>query len=136
MGWISECGVAVVVHNKPGCGTSPGNWRTQSFADRAAEALVAVKVLRGWRGVDRDRIGLFGRSQGSWVSLLTASTAPDRIDRVVTVGGPGVSTAEQERMRIDSWLRRDGVDGEDHAEGWRGWTNAPGDSAPVYRLTS
>jgi pimeloyl-ACP methyl ester carboxylesterase len=115
--WISECGVAVLVHDKPGCGRSSGDWRTQSFVDRAAEALAAVEVLRGWRGVDRNRIGLFGRSQGGWVSLLAASMAPEGIDRLVTVSGPGVSMAEQERMRIDSWLRRDGVDGEDHAEG-------------------
>ncbi|WP_027945875.1 alpha/beta hydrolase family protein [Amycolatopsis taiwanensis] len=115
--WISECGVAVLVHDKPGCGQSPGDWRTQSFADRAAEALAAVEVLRGWRGVDRHRIGLIGWSQGGWVSLLAARTAPEAIDRVVTISGPGVSMAEQERMRIDSWLRRDGVDGEDHAEG-------------------
>lgn len=115
--WISECGTAVLVHDKPGCGKSPGDWRTQSFSDRAAEALAAVEVLRGWRGVDRDRIGLIGWSQGGWVSLLAARTAPEAVDRVVTISGPGVSMAEQERMRIDSWLRRDGVDGKDHAEG-------------------
>ncbi|WP_199444059.1 alpha/beta hydrolase family protein [Umezawaea beigongshangensis] len=115
--WISECGAAALVHDKPGCGKSPGDWRTQSFADRAGEALAAVEVLRGWRGVDRHRIGLIGWSQGGWVSLLAARTSPEAIDRVVTISGPGVSMAEQERMRIDSWLRRDGVDGEDHAEG-------------------
>ncbi|MEU4744383.1 alpha/beta hydrolase, partial [Actinosynnema sp. NPDC023658] len=116
-GWISGCGVAVLVHDKPGCGTSPGDWRTQSFADRAAEALAAVEVLRGWRGVDPDRIGLIGWSQGGWVSLLAARTAPEAVDRVVTISGPGVSMAEQDRMRIDSWLRRDGVHGADHAQG-------------------
>ncbi|WP_167336190.1 alpha/beta hydrolase family protein [Amycolatopsis alba] len=115
--WISECGVAVLVHDKPGCGQSPGDWRTQSFADRATEALAAAEVLRGFHGVDRDRIGLLGLSQGGWVSLLAAETAPEAIDRVVTISGPGVSMAEQERMRIASWLHRDGVTAEDHAEG-------------------
>lgn len=115
--WISGCGVAVLAHDKPGCGTSPGDWRTQSFADRAAEALAAVEVLRKWPGVDPRGIGLIGWSQGGWVSLLAASTAPAAVERVVTISGPGVSMAEQERMRIDSWLRRDGVGGEDRAEG-------------------
>jgi uncharacterized protein len=114
---VSECGAAVLVHDKPGCGKSPGDWRTQSFADRATEALAAVEVLRGWHGVDRHRIGLIGWSQGGWVSLLAASTSPEAIDRVVTISGPGVSMAEQERMRIDNWLRRGGVNGKDHAEG-------------------
>ncbi|MFS8097076.1 alpha/beta hydrolase [Lentzea alba] len=112
---ISGCGVAVLAHDKPDCGKSPGDWRTQSFADRAAESLAAVEVLRGWPGVDRDRVGLIGWSQGGWVSLLAAATA--QVDRVVTISGPGVTMAAQERMRVDSWLRRDGVGGADHAEG-------------------
>jgi len=115
--WISECGAAVLVHDKPGCGPSPGDWRTQSFADRAAEALAAADVLREFPGVGRDRVGLLGLSQGGWVSLLAAKTAPEAIDRVVTISGPGVSMAEQERMRISSRLRRAGVTAEDHAEG-------------------
>lgn len=114
---VGGCGVAVLAHDKPGCGKSPGDWRTQSFADRAAEALAAVEVLRGWPGVDRSRIGLIGWSQGGWVSLLAASTAPEAVERVVTISGPGVTMAEQERMRVGSWLRRDGLGGADHAEG-------------------
>jgi pimeloyl-ACP methyl ester carboxylesterase len=114
--WVGGCGVAVLVHDKPGCGRSPGDWRDQSFADRAAESLAAAEVLRGWPGVDPDRVGLIGWSQGGWVSLLAARTGPDLVDRVVTISGPGVSMAEQERVRIDRWLRLGGVVGGDHAE--------------------
>ncbi|GAA0222244.1 hypothetical protein GCM10010492_20510 [Saccharothrix mutabilis subsp. mutabilis] len=96
--WIGGCGAAVLWHDKPGCGTSPGNWRDQSLTDRAAEALAAAEVLRGRPGVDPDRVGLIGWSQGGWVSLLAAATGP--VDHVVTVSGPGVSMAAQERWRI------------------------------------
>jgi len=114
--WISGCGAAVLVHDKPGCGNSPGNWRDQSLADRAVEALAAVEVLSAVPGVDPQRIGLIGWSQGGWVSLLAARRASEAVDRVVTIGGPGVSMAEQERVRIDNWLRRDGLDDLDRAQ--------------------
>ncbi|MFI9813434.1 alpha/beta hydrolase family protein [Saccharothrix variisporea] len=104
---ISGCGAAVLWHDKPGCGTSPGNWRDQSLADRAAEALAAVDVLRGRPGVDPDRVGLIGWSQGGWVSLLAAATAP--VAHVVTVSGPGVSMAAQERWRIQRSVEAAGL---------------------------
>ncbi|MBB5953508.1 hypothetical protein FHS29_000078 [Saccharothrix tamanrassetensis] len=109
--WISSCGAAVLWHDKPGSGPSPGNWRHQSPADRADEALAAVDVLRSWPGVDPERIGLIGWSQGGWVSLLAAATG--RVDHVVTVSGPGMSMAEQERWRIERSLVLDGVPTED-----------------------
>ncbi|WP_433274081.1 alpha/beta hydrolase family protein [Actinosynnema sp. CS-041913] len=105
--WISACGAAVLWHDKPGCGPSPGNWRDQSLADRAAEALAAVEVLRGWPGVDPARVGVIGWSQGGWVSLLAATTGG--VDHVVTVSGPGMSMARQERWRIERSLVLAGV---------------------------
>jgi pimeloyl-ACP methyl ester carboxylesterase len=111
--WIGDCGAVVLAHDKPGCGESPGDWRAQSFADRAAEALAAVEVLRGSAHVDSDRIGLIGWSQGGWVSLLAAHTSPDTVHQVVTISGPGVSMAEQERVRIGNALRAAGIDDHD-----------------------
>jgi pimeloyl-ACP methyl ester carboxylesterase len=97
---IADCGAVVLAHDKPGCGESPGDWREQTFADRAAETLAAAEVLRGQPGVDRRRVGLLGISQGGWVAYLAASLAPERISQIVSVSGPGVSPVEQERYRI------------------------------------
>ncbi|MEU4803834.1 alpha/beta hydrolase [Actinosynnema sp. NPDC023587] len=105
--WLTSCGAAVLWHDKPGCGPSPGNWRDQSLADRAAEALAAARVLRGFPGVDPARVGLVGWSQGGWVSLLAATTGA--VGHVVTVSGPGTSMAAQERWRIARSLEPDGV---------------------------
>lgn len=99
---VTACGAVALSHDKPGCGGSPGNWLDQSFHDRARETLAAVEVLRSQPGVDSDRVGLVGVSQGGWVSYIAASLAPDALEQIVTVSGPGVSPAEQERFRLET----------------------------------
>jgi pimeloyl-ACP methyl ester carboxylesterase len=97
---IAGCGAVVLAHDKPGCGGSPGDWREQTFENRAVETLAAVEVLREQPGVDPGRVGMLGISQGGWVAYLAASLAPERISQLVSVAGPGVSAVEQERFRI------------------------------------
>jgi uncharacterized protein len=104
---IAGCGAVVLAHDKPGCGGSPGDWRDQSMTDRARESLAAVEVLRQVPGVDPDRVGLLGISQGGWVSYLAASLAPDAVSQVVAISGPGVSVAAQERYRIENAVAGD-----------------------------
>lgn len=102
--WLAERGIATLRHDKPGCGGSPGDWREQSYADRAAEALDALTVLRAETGVER--AGLIGYSQGGWISLIAATSRPQAVDLVITVSGPAVGVAEQERVRTERSLRR------------------------------
>jgi len=103
-GWLAERGIATLCHDKPGCGGSPGDWRAQTFADRAAEAVAALAALRKHAGVER--AGLIGYSQGGWVCLLAAVTVPDQVDYVVTLGGPFVGMEEQERTLLARVMRR------------------------------
>jgi len=110
---VVECGAVAISHDKPGCGGSPGDWREQSLHDRALESLAAAEVLRKQPGVDPDRVGLLGVSQGGWVSYLAASLAPEAIRHIVSVSGPGVTPAEQERYRIGI-----AVDGDREAMAW------------------
>ena len=110
---LADCGAVVLAHDKPGRGGSPGDWRDQSFADRAAESLAAVEALRMQPGVDPNRVGLLGVSQGGWVAYLAAALAPEAIHQVVTISGPGVTVAEQERYRISN-----AVDGDPDAMAW------------------
>lgn len=97
---IASCGAVVLAHDKPGCGGAPGDWREQTFEDRALETLAAAEVLREQPGVDPGRVGLLGISQGGWVAYLAASIAPETISQLVSVAGPGVSAVEQERFRL------------------------------------
>jgi len=116
--WIADCGAVVLRHDKPGCGGSPGDWRDQSFDDRADESLSAARVLRSVP--DTTSVGLCGISQGGWVALLAGARDPDAVDFVVSISGPGVTPAKQERTRIARDLERQGIGGpaRDEALAW------------------
>jgi len=97
-------GAVVLAHDKPGCGGSPGHWTSQSLTDRAHETLAAVRVLRAHPAVAYRPVGLFGMSQGGWVSLLAASLRTEPVDFIVSVSGPGVGPAAQDRVRLEREL--------------------------------
>lgn len=106
---FARCGAIVLTHDKPGCGGSPGDWTQQSFADRASESVAALHVLHEHPAVTGNPTGLLGISQGGWVSLLAAATAPTHVDFVVSVSGPGVTPHVQDRVRIERDLRAAGL---------------------------
>lgn len=113
--WIGDAGSVVLRHDKPGCGGSPGHWTEQTLEDRARESLAAAAVLRAHPATAGQPVGLYGVSQGGWVALLAAALAPESVDFVVCHSGPGTSPAEQERDRLENWLRAEGHEGRDLA---------------------
>ncbi len=104
---LVDFGVAVLSHDKPGCGGSPGSWLDQTFEDRAHETLAAVDLLRSQSGVDPVRVGLLGASQGGWISMIAASLAPDAVSHIVSISGGGVSVIAQERYRLSNAVGAD-----------------------------
>jgi pimeloyl-ACP methyl ester carboxylesterase len=67
-------------------------------------------VLRAHPATAGQPVGLYGISQGGWVSLLAATMAPEAVDFVVCHSGPSTTPAQQERARLEAWLRADGHD--------------------------
>jgi uncharacterized protein len=92
--YFARQGIAALCYDKPGTGSSTGNWKVQSFYDRAEEALVAVRLLQSRKDVQRDRVGLWGQSQGGWIVPLAASLSKE-VAFVIPVAGPGVKPMEQ-----------------------------------------
>jgi len=115
-GRFLDCEAVVLTYDKPGCGGSPGDWLSQTFLDRAHESLSALRVLRAHPAVAGQSVGLLGFSQGGWVSLLAASLDEQLVDFVVSISGPGIGPAEQDRYRIERELREQEVDDENIAE--------------------
>lgn len=108
--WLTDAGAAVLRHDKPGCGGSPGHWTDQTLEDRAEETLAAVRVLRAHPATAGRPVGLYGISQGGWVALLAAALEPDQVDFVICHSGPGTTPAQQERHRLEEWVRAEGHD--------------------------
>jgi dienelactone hydrolase len=69
---LARRGVAVLLPDKRGSGDSGGDWLSADFEDLAADARAALDVLRAVQGVDAQRVGFVGLSQGGWVAPLAA----------------------------------------------------------------
>jgi pimeloyl-ACP methyl ester carboxylesterase len=109
---LAAAGFASLAYDKPGSGASTGDWTRQSIADRAEEAVAAVRALRSRGGVLPDAVALIGGSQGGWVAQL-APSLDTTIAAVVSVSGPGVSVQAQEEYRLSHQLPAEGFTGTD-----------------------
>ena len=89
---LAAAGVAVIVYDKR---TRGYNGLRRDFAVLAEDALRAADVLRSAPGVDPDRVGLMGWSEGGWVVIEAARRAPQRTAFVGLVSAPVVSPAQQ-----------------------------------------
>ncbi len=102
--YFVQHGIAVLCYDKPGVGASSGNWKHQHASDRATEALAARRMLQAQPRINASAVGLWGISQGGWVVPLAASLSPD-VAFIISVSGPGVSPAEQDRYGIEHLSR-------------------------------
>lgn len=102
-------GLAVLLTDKRGSGSSGGDWQTVGFDDLAGDALAGVELLRGRREVDPGRVGLVGLSQGGWIAPLAAARSRE-VAFVVDVSGAAVSYAEQSFFEMANTARQAGLD--------------------------
>lgn len=100
-------GIAVLIHDKRGTGSSTGNWARATFDDLADDALAGVKFLKGRPEINHAQIGLQGTSLGGWVAPLAASRSSD-IAFVIVESAPALTPLEHEKLRVRSQLRADG----------------------------
>jgi pimeloyl-ACP methyl ester carboxylesterase len=114
-GHFARHGFACLAWDKPGVGQSTGDCNAQTFRDRADEALAAVRFLGGRAEVSKDRVGLWGHSQGGAVAPLAASLSGE-VAFLIEVGGSQVVAWQQDIYRIEAELRADGYPEEDIRE--------------------
>jgi uncharacterized protein len=103
-------GYAVLSYDKPGVGDSGGDWLRQTFEDRAAETVDAVRFLAAHPAVDSARVGLWGISQGGWIGPLAAALAPGEIGFLVVVSASAMSPCQQYEHQLRIEMTRDGFD--------------------------
>jgi len=100
-------GFACLSWDRPGVGASTGDFEAQSFPDRADEVLAAVAFLRGRTDIRRDRVGVWGFSQGAIVAPLAAAQSDD-VAFVIAVSGCQLPAWQQDLYRVEAELRADG----------------------------
>ena len=111
---LARRGVAVLRYDPPGVGRSTGDLRFETLDDRASEALAAVDYLRSRPDIDADRVGLWGVSQGGWVTQMAAARSRS-VAFVVSVSGAGISVAEQQVYSVEAQSRAAGFSRDDVA---------------------
>lgn len=72
---LSKHGIASLRIDFRGSGDSEGHFSEMTLESEVSDAVVALNYLRSRPDVDKSRIGLFGRSVGGTVALMTAKRA-------------------------------------------------------------
>jgi dipeptidyl aminopeptidase/acylaminoacyl peptidase len=88
-------GVAALVYDKRGVGTSTGDWRAAGFAELVGDAGAAIEALRSRPRIDPDRVGVHGHSQGGTIVPAVAA-ANHHVSFLVASAAAGMSMAETE----------------------------------------
>lgn len=102
---LASSGVVAMVPNK---NLETYSTRTRDYPAMANDYLRSLEVLRGLPGIDADRVGVYGESEGGWIVPVMAADNP-RVAFVVLVAAPVVPPRQQAAFAVDSYLRNTGV---------------------------
>jgi pimeloyl-ACP methyl ester carboxylesterase len=87
---FARFGIAALVYDKRGSGSSTGDWKSSSYDDLANDALAAIDLLASRQDIDPKRIGLHGHSEGGIIAPIAAAHAPEKVAFIIaedTVAG-------------------------------------------------
>lgn len=104
---LPPLGIAVLAYDRRGSGRSGGDLKSSDYAMLADDAIAAVQVLKADRRIDPMRIGIWGLSQGGWLSLLAATRSPD-VRFVISIAAPVVTPDVQMMFRSENLMRIQG----------------------------
>ncbi|MPV37190.1 alpha/beta hydrolase family protein [Georgenia subflava] len=102
---LASAGVVTMVPDKR---TDTYSTRSRDYAGMAEDYLDSLEVLRQWPGVDPDRVGVYGESEGA-MSAPIAAAESEHVAFVVLVSAPVLPIREQGAFAADSYLREVGV---------------------------
>lgn len=102
---LASAGIVTMVPNKR---LDTYSTRDRNYIAMANDYLRSVSALREWPGVDPDRVGVYGESEGAWIVPVMAADNP-AVDFVVLVAAPVVPPRQQAAFAVDSYLRHTGV---------------------------
>lgn len=112
--FFARLGMAVLWYDKRGCGGSGGDWKKVDLESLAADAVAGGQWLRSRPEIDRKRVGVWGISQGGWVTPLAGSLDPE-LAFVINSSGPGTSLRRQDTYMMANVLRTAKIKDDDIA---------------------
>lgn len=104
---FARAGITTLVYDKRTAGYSTLH---RDFGLLADDAAAGVAALRRVPGVDPDRVGLWGFSEGGWVAPL-AAVRSGHVAFLVTLGAPGLSPLRTQTWYLTNLLRHNGISG-------------------------
>jgi dienelactone hydrolase len=104
----AQRGIAALIYDKRGTGTSAGDWERANLDDLADDAAAALRFLAGRADIRADRLGLSGSSQATWIIPMAATRFPSVRILQIRSGSAPMLVEESERMRLARQMRSDG----------------------------
>jgi len=102
---LASSGVITMVPNKR---LDTYSTRYRNYLDMADDYLRSFEALRRWPGVDANRVGVYGESEGGWIVPVMAARSPD-VAFAILVSAPVVPPRQQAAFAVDSYMRNTGV---------------------------
>jgi alpha-beta hydrolase superfamily lysophospholipase len=100
-------GIATLIYDKRGCGTSTGDWSIAGFDDLADDALAGLELLKNRPDINPHQIGLWGVSQGGWLVGLAAARSTN-VAFIISTSGPGITPEAQGAYAIERRMKAAG----------------------------
>jgi len=106
-------GVASLVCDKRGTGSSTGDWQTQSFEQQAQDIVAGMQYLRSRSDVEPRRVGIWAISQGTYPGPIAAVTGEASF--LILVSGSAIPLRQAVMITNVERLRREGISEEEIA---------------------
>lgn len=86
---LTQAGIAVLRYDDRGVGKSTGDFNAATSEDFAGDALAAWAFLRKQKGINKNKVGLIGHSEGGMVAPIAFARQPEPAF-VVLMAGVGI----------------------------------------------
>jgi pimeloyl-ACP methyl ester carboxylesterase len=99
---LVDAGFVVVRYDKRGVGQSGGRAESATIADYAEDARWVLMWLEKQKGVDKERIGVVGHSEGALAAMLLAGRERGKVKAIALLAGPSTdgSTVVLEQQKL------------------------------------
>jgi dipeptidyl aminopeptidase/acylaminoacyl peptidase len=117
-------GFAVLIYDRRGSGASSGTLKDADYTTLADDAIAGQNAVAKLPGIDANKIGFWGISQGGWLAMLAAQRSKTAAF-VISVSAPLVSPKQQMEFATTNLLTVRGYPKEDvekMLEARKAWT--------------